>query len=254
MNQNPKPLTILIVDDDPGMVQTMNYILTEKGYEVMTAKDGFEAVERVKEKAFDVVLTDIKMPGMNGVELLKEINRLSPETTTVMMTAYTLPDLVEEAKREGALAILPKPLDLDKVTALVEGFAEHKPILILDDDLEFCKTLQNVLNKKGYNTTFATEVGAAIDLILETGYEIIFLDMKLKEVTGLDALVAIRNVDSRAIVILMTAYRNEMRDLIEKSLEKSAYTCVYKPIDIDELIKMLKDIEKKKLQRILGEH
>jgi len=241
----------LIVDDDFGMVQTLNYILTEKGCEVETAKDGFEAVERIKERAFDVVLTDIKMPGLNGVGLLKEVNRLSPETATVMMTAYTLPELVGEAKRQGAVAVLPKPLDLDKVIAFIDELGTRKPILILDDDVEFCKTLQNILNEKGYDTTFATEVDKAINFVLESKYQVVFVDMKLYGMTGLDALIPIKKADPRVIIILMTGYREEMAGLIEESLKKDAHTCLYKPFDIDELLELLKGIGRKKLQQIL---
>ena len=244
-------VSILIVDDDFGMVQTLNYILTEKGYEVETARDGFEAIERIKERSFDIVLTDIKMPGLNGVGLLKEVNRLSPETATVMMTAYTLPELVGEAKRQGAVAVLPKPLDLDKVIAFIDELGTRKPILILDDDVEFCKTLQNILNEKGYDTTFATEVDKAINFVLESKYQVVFVDMKLYGMTGLDALIPIKKADPRVIIILMTGYREEMAGLIEESLKKDAHTCLYKPFDIDELLELLKGIGRKKLQQIL---
>ena len=248
-----RSVSILIVDDDFGMVQTLNYILTEKGYEVETARDGFEAIERIKERSFDIVLTDIKMPGLNGVGLLKEVNRLSPETATVMMTAYTLPELVGEAKRQRAVAVLPKPLDLDRVIAFIDELGMRMPILILDDDVEFCRTLQNILNKKGYDTTFATEVDKAINLVLESKYQIVFLDMKLNDMTGLDALIAIKKADPRVVVILMTGYREEMAGLIEESLKKTALTCFYKPFDIEALLELVKIVGRKRLQGVLGE-
>lgn len=253
MTQNPaNPFSILIVDDDDGMTQTLNYILTEKGYEVETAKDGLSALSRFKEKSFDIVLTDIRMQNMNGVELLKKINKLSPGTTTIMMTAYTLPELVEEAKREGALAVFPKPLNLDKLIVFIDEIIAHKSILILDDDVDFCKSLQNLLNSKGYNITFATEVDEAINLMLGSKYYVIFLDMKLNGTTGLDALIAIKKVDPKVIVALITAYRQEMAGLVQESLKKGACNCFYKPLDIDKLLRLLKDIERKKLHGILG--
>ncbi len=95
-----KSVSILVIDDDLGMLKTLDYILTDKGYEVVTLSSGAEAVELIKEKSFDIVLTDIKMPGMNGVEVLKEIKRLSPGTSVMMITAYTMHELVQEAKRQ----------------------------------------------------------------------------------------------------------------------------------------------------------
>ncbi len=253
MTQNPaNPVSILIVDDDDGMTQTLNYILTEKGYEVETAKDGFSAIARVKERLFDIVLTDIRMPGMDGVQLLSEVKKISSQTTTLMMTAYAVPDLVDQAEKEGALAVFPKPLDLDNLIVSIKELTNKKPILILDDDVDFCKSLQSLLNDKGYNTTFTTEVDEAINLVSEAAYNIIFLDMKLNGTTGLEALIAIKKVDPSAIVALITAYRNEMAGLVAESLKRSAYTCLYKPLDIDELLGLLKEIERKRLQGILG--
>lgn len=137
-----KPLSILIVDDDLGMLQTLNYILTDKGYEVVTVKDGYEAIEKIQEKKFDLALSDIKMPGMNGIEVLKEIKRLSPKTTTVMMTAYTMHEQVKEAKKEGAKEIFTKPLDLDKVISYTEEFKANKNKTVQDSVREFSQLLQ----------------------------------------------------------------------------------------------------------------
>jgi len=73
---------------------------------------------------FDVILMDIKMPGMNGVETLKEIKMIRPDVTVVMMTAYAVEDLIKEAQREGAYGVLHKPLDVEKMIGLIEGLRE----------------------------------------------------------------------------------------------------------------------------------
>ncbi len=110
---------ILVVDDDMGICETLSDILRERNHSVEVAWDGFEAVERMKEESFDVVLMDIKMPGMNGVETYKEIKKLDPEAMVIMMTAYVGDDLVAEAMEEGARAVLYKPLDMDKLMDLI---------------------------------------------------------------------------------------------------------------------------------------
>ena len=135
-----KQKSILIIDDDEGMLRTLNYILTDKGYEVVTLSSGFEAIELIKERSFNVILIDIKMPGMNGVEVFKEIKRFSPETNIMMITAYTMHKLVGEAKKEGVQIILPKPLDLDEVISYIDGFKSDK-LLERDDDLGFSELL-----------------------------------------------------------------------------------------------------------------
>ena len=243
---------ILVVDDDTGMLRTLHYILSEKGYQVETATDGAGAIANLKAKHFDVVLTDIKMPGMNGVELMREAKRLSPHTVTVMMTAYTRDELVQEAMREGAMAVLPKPLDLDQVVSFIEESHNHKSILILDDERDFCISLQSILKEKGYRTTFTTELDEALDIITENDNYVVFLDMKLDGITGYDALIAIKEINPGIIVILITGHQQEMQGLIHKSLSRSAYTCLYKPLDLDGLLLLLKDIERKELIQTPG--
>ncbi len=111
---------ILVVDDNVGMCKTMSLVLRRKGYAVTTAKDGPEAIEKVKGESFDMIFMDIRMPVMNGVETYKSIKKLRPETAVVMMTAYAVADLVEEALQEGAYGVIYKPLDIENAIALIE--------------------------------------------------------------------------------------------------------------------------------------
>ncbi len=111
--------SILLVDDNTNLTKTMAFILKRKGFSVTTAKNGLEAVNKVKEQSFNLIFMDIKMPHMNGVEAYKRIKKISPKTTVMMMTAYAVEDLVEEAIQEGASGIIYKPLDLDNVISLV---------------------------------------------------------------------------------------------------------------------------------------
>ena len=120
-----KRVSILIIDDDEGMLKTLNYILSDKGYEVVVRRSGAEAIELVKKRTFDIALIDIKMPGMDGVAVLKAIKKLSPETSIMMITAYTMHKLVEEAKKEGVQVVLPKPLDIDKMISYTDGLVRN---------------------------------------------------------------------------------------------------------------------------------
>ncbi len=85
---------ILIVDDNVGLAETLSFILEIKGYGTGIAKDGNEAVEKVKNKFFNIIFMDIKMPLMNGVEAFKEIKKISPSSIVFMMTAYGVEELI----------------------------------------------------------------------------------------------------------------------------------------------------------------
>ena len=112
--------SVLIVDDNASQHQTMSLILRRKGYAVATASDGPEAIEKVRQRLFDMIFLDIKMPLMNGVETYRRIKEIRPDAVVMMMTAYAVEDLVQQALQEGAHGILYKPLDIERVIAIVE--------------------------------------------------------------------------------------------------------------------------------------
>ena len=102
------------------MCRVMSFILEDKGYAVATAQSGSEAIAKVKETPFDIIFMDIKMPDMDGVETYNRIKKIRPEAVVVMMTAYAVEDLIQEALKKGANGVMYKPLDIKKVVALIE--------------------------------------------------------------------------------------------------------------------------------------
>jgi two-component system response regulator HydG len=241
--------SILIVDDNVSQCKTMSLILRRKGYAVATANDGPEAIQRVQESPFDMILMDIKMPLMNGVETYRRIKEIRPEAVVLMMTAYAVEDLVQQALQEGAYGVVYKPLDIERVMAIVEEAKQRKDgalILVVDDDPGTCLTLRNILAKKGYEVGIAPSGEKAIALARQKAYDLIFIDMKLPVLNGLETYQAIHEINPQAVAIMMTAYRQEMAGLVEEALRNDAYSCFYKPLDIEELLRLVEEIVKRK--------
>lgn len=116
-----KTANILVVDDMRSVRLTLGGILEDEGHNVIIAEDGYQAIEAVRENRFDIIFMDIKMPGINGVQALREIKRLNPEVAVVMMTAYSVEELIDEARSENARDIIYKPFDIEKILALIEN-------------------------------------------------------------------------------------------------------------------------------------
>jgi DNA-binding NtrC family response regulator len=118
----PSPATrrksILVVDDDVGMADTLTDIFEANRYEVATAHSGDAAVSMAARGVYDLVLMDIQMPGLNGVQALSAMKAGGVAACVIMMTAYTRDELVQEAERQSGFPVLPKPLDLERVLAL----------------------------------------------------------------------------------------------------------------------------------------
>lgn len=125
--------SILIVDDDSSLRDTLSDILEEKGYEVVTAQDGPTAIEEVKKRPFDLALIDIMMPGMNGVETLREIKAASSQMTALIITGQTaIEGLVSEALEAGASGVLYKPLDIDSIVEMISSRVEEPGLPLVD--------------------------------------------------------------------------------------------------------------------------
>lgn len=151
--------------------------------------------------------------------------------------------------KERPYDITYKPLDIEKTVALIERARETKHgllIMVVDDDPGTCITLKNILSKQSYKVGIAHTGEEAVAMAHEKAYDIILIDMKLPTINGLETYLAIKKVNPEAIAIMMTAYRQEMADLVEEALNNHAYTCFYKPLDMKEVLRLIKEVEERK--------
>ena len=107
-----EPFSILVVDDNPPSVETLAAVLDARGFIVHTATSGTKALEILRDYQVDILLTDVKMPDMNGVELFRETKKIRPAITAILMTGYSANEVVQQGLAEGVKAILDKPLDI----------------------------------------------------------------------------------------------------------------------------------------------
>ena len=115
----------MVVDDEESHRIMLRAVLQEEGYDVTEAADGPEGIKAVEEGPFDVILLDIRLPTLGGIETLTEIRRISPFTPVLMMTAYASVKTAVEALRAGAFDYLTKPLDIEELKILIEKALEH---------------------------------------------------------------------------------------------------------------------------------
>ena len=113
IGMNSQPERILIVEDDRNMARTIRDILTDHAYEVDIAYSGDQALEMVEDNRYFCLLSDIKMPGMDGVELFHALQKTHSNLPILLMTAYVSSDLLSASVDEGVVAVLTKPLEID---------------------------------------------------------------------------------------------------------------------------------------------
>ena len=119
---------ILVVDDDKGIQDVLEIMLTREGYQVATADDGAAALEVIRKKKFDLVITDLKMPRMDGIDLLKGIKETVPGTAVILLTAFASGETALAAMHEGAHDYVEKNFNVDDLLAIVRDALEKKNI------------------------------------------------------------------------------------------------------------------------------
>ena len=241
-----KILHILVVDDDPSMTKTLVDILDAKGYRADMANSGPEALEKLDEVRPDFIISDIKMPDVNGVALYRNIKSRCPDLPVVLMTAYSDDQLVQEGLEAGVIAALSKPLNIRRLLDFLAFLQQERTILIVDDDPKFCLTLGEILRHKDFSVTLVNGPAEVLGSITASE-DIVLLDMKLNSVGGIKVLRDIRQHYPNLPVILITGHQEEMEQAIETALELGAHTCLYKPFNIEQLMEVLTDIQHRQL-------
>jgi len=120
---------ILIVDDETPIRRTLRDILEFEGYDVEEASDGLECIAKVQKEKFDVIITDIKMPKMDGIEALERLQILSPETPVIMVSGHGTIDTAVEAVKKGAFDFISKPPDLNRMLITVRNALERSELV-----------------------------------------------------------------------------------------------------------------------------
>ena len=121
--------SVLVVDDEPGIREFLQIMLDREGYDVSCAADGKEAINFFKKKRYDVVVADIRMPKVNGFEVLTTIKEISPETNVIMITAYASFESAVESMKEGAYDYITKPFNVDEVKRTIKNALQKKGVV-----------------------------------------------------------------------------------------------------------------------------
>src|SRR5512138_1858925 len=149
--------SVLIVDDEFSMRDSLVHWFEKDGYRTGSAQDGREALQRLDEQDWDAVLLDIKMPGMDGLELQRRIREVDPDLPIIMITAFASVDSAVEALKEGAFDYVTKPIDPDELSHLVQRAVERRTLrrenVELRQNVEQLVTPSEIVGASGTMTT-----------------------------------------------------------------------------------------------------
>ncbi len=231
---------ILVVDDDGGMVATLCDILELHGWETLRAYDGEAAVRIATETDVGVVLMDVRMPHMNGVDALRAIKRHRPSTRVVLMTAYARHEMLAQAQRDGALVVLRKPLELARLLALLrDAAAGMRSVLVVDDDAASLASLADVLRARGVATTQARTIDQALTSLERDAPSAVLLHLRRDGVDARTSIVTIKELHPSVPLILYGGHRVELESAVAAAPEGFVAATFTKPVVMEDLLAVL---------------
>jgi len=237
---------ILLVDDNEEFLDSTKDVLEEEGYQVVTAGSGEEAIREVELADFDVVLMDIKMQGLNGVDTFMEMKKRKSGVKVIMCTAYIVENLIRRALEEGACAVLNKPFDMDllfRTIVKVGQSGSPATILVADRDNRFCLEVQRVFGSQGHRVVIAHDGRDALEKAETYSFDVLLLDLRLPPADGLEIHRQIRAKQPATHTTIIVGHPDEMDSAIQQELRKeNGLTTMIRPVDITQLQELLAEL------------
>jgi two-component system sensor histidine kinase/response regulator len=244
-------LTILVVDDDPLLLDLMVETLNTIGYNAEGVLGGKEALEYLEDNDVQLLITDIKMPEMDGIELSQLVKKLYPKLPVIFISAAFTPAVLQRIEGEPFLA---KPFRISQVEALIKNSMEPvsdtmqtksaNSILVVDDDDGFRIMLMENLKISGYNVCGASDAIKAVEQLKQGGISAVITDFKMPGMDGLSLSRYVRQQWPALPVILMTAYINVNENPEVQFNDADGF--LMKPFKIDSITGLLEMIKREK--------
>jgi two-component system response regulator HydG len=228
---------ILIVDDEAGLRTSLAANLELEGYQVVEAADGARAMELVQEAPFDLVITDVRMPGMSGVDLFREIRKVRPELPVVLMTAFAVEKLLADALGEGVYAVLPKPFAVDHVLSLIARVIAGPVVLVVDDGVDQATANVEGLRSVGIVARAVHDGESAVRLVGEGNVDVCVLDLVMPGMDGVKTFDEIHRLDPSISVIAMSGH--SVPRMMHALMSRGGYACLRKPFEMPELTRAI---------------
>jgi CheY-like chemotaxis protein len=230
-----RALTILVVDDDEDNACSLGELFELEGHRVTVAHSGEAAISAYTTTDFDLAFMDVMMPGMNGVESFLAIRRLRPEAKVFMMTGYSVEQLLLQAMEHGAMGVLNKPIDIDK---LLRSVSEVKPsgiVLVAEDGPEAGAQMKSLVESAGMRCGLVSDENDAV-----TGAaDLTIIDIGKPLIDSVEVYARLRRQGCQLPAIIVTRPGAGEEDMYASLRDLKVTGILNKPFDPRALIERL---------------
>lgn len=249
-------MKILIVDDEYEVVASLREYLTLRGYTVSEAAEGEEALALVQQAPPDLILLDIRLPGMSGFEVLKRVRAQHPQIKVIMITALDEVGVRRIAMEHGAAGFAFKPLDVQALERVIVATSGQRPplaprapfkasqvtVLVVDDDPEICVALKYYLVGLGYQVLIAASGAEAITLLQETKPrpDVMLLDLSMPGEGGFTVLESLKRQGIQLPIVILSG--NDPEIVGEATALLGACRFLQKPVPLPTIERTIREV------------
>lgn len=225
---------VLIVDDDCDHAESLADVIEMRGHAVQLAQSGEEAIAHFRAADFDFVLLDVKLPGINGVETFLEMKKICPTAQVMLMTGYSVEQLVARAIEGGALGVLHKPFAAMQVLELLARISPRGRVLVADSDADFVGSIVSILERAGYAVDTAQTGAEALDKLLGETVDCLVLDLRLPVLSGAEIYARLVKAGRAMPTVLVTGGHEDAEE--DPRLRSQVRGMLFKPLDPNALL------------------
>ena len=262
---------VLVVDDEEVVRDTMVEILTIGGFHVTGMSGGTAALGELDKHDYDLLISDVMMPKMNGMELVAKVHEKKPRLETIVVSGHGTEATKDKLDMMGVYGYLEKPVRAADLISIAEkavksnrieriGCEKKGPqlvfsrerILIADDDPAMLDVLKDGLSRQGFNVTAVHNGERAYEMFLINDYDMIILDVNMPGLNGIDTVRTVRENDPFTYVLLISG--EAMKTEIQEALDCGANKFLAKPFQISKLLDIVGKIDFEKIRVRKKEH
>src|SRR5579863_757664 len=225
---------VLIVDDDCDHAESLADVIELRGHTAQLAYSGEEAIDYFRATNFDFVLLDVRLPGINGVDTFLELKKIRPAAQVMMMTGYSVEQLVAQAIEGGALGVLLKPFAATQVLELLSKVKQRGRVLVADGDADFVATIVPILEGAGYGVEIAATGAEALEKMIREHVDCLLLNLRLPVLSGAELYARLVDAGRAVPTVLITGGSEDAEQ--DARLRSQACDMLFKPFDPNALL------------------
>jgi signal transduction histidine kinase len=241
-------VAILIIDDDKIIREKLESELKRNFFKTIAAHNGKKGLDIVKKSKVDIVLLDIRLKDIDGIEILSKIKKTKPQCEVIVITGYGTQDIAIQSIRRGAIDYIEKPIDMKHLTTAIGRAQENllkksqlpikEKLLIIDDDKQTVLRLKKFLKKEGFDVFTAHSGKEGLRKIEKNKVDVLVTDINMSDMNGIEVLKQAKAQFQDIEGIMITGYKEQ--EWAIKALRTGAIDYITKPIDLEEFLISIK--------------